>query len=148
MRKTNVRRHFRKVNGKIVPVRKHKRKIDKKLRKHNIGGFTRTRCPDCGEIVTIGISKGHLSGSCKTGKSLWEKDLGTEKRKNRGGDWNASGKIVPEKEYGETILIEDSKGKKYSTKNIGYVGARTLFDGEAIHGKDKKPDIKLDYEVK
>ena len=57
------------------------------------------------------------------------------------------GRITDKKKYGEHILIQDSKGNRYSTKNISPIGSRTIFDGDSIHGKNKKPDIIIDYEL-
>jgi len=86
------------------------------------------------------------------GKNDWDGDgvlnrKDCQPRNTMRQDPFATDKIIPNKRYGEHILIQDKTGKKYSTKNIGYIGARTLFDGEAIHGKEKKPDLIVDYEI-
>ena len=83
----------------------------------------------------------------KKTKGDWDGDGVTNKKDCQPRNPIRQDKIVSKKQYGEHILIQDSKGKKYSTKNIEPIGCRTMFDGDYIHGKNKKPDIILKYEL-
>jgi len=74
-------------------------------------------------------------------------DSEKEAEKYRKEEGLLRGRIVATKRYGEHILIQDKKGKKYDTKNISPIGCRGILDGELIHGKNKKPDLILNYEL-
>ena len=80
-------------------------------------------------------------GTVWMGNMIFDSEKEAEKEKI------LQGRIVATKQYGEHILIQDSTGQKYDTKNISPLGCRIIRDGELIHGKDKKPDLILDYEL-
>lgn len=85
------------------------------------------------------------TGSVWLGNMLFDNKKAAEKYRKH--QLIYKGRIVSTKPYGSHILIKDSKGKLYSTKNIAPIGCRILFDGIHIHGINKKPDIVVNYEL-
>lgn len=122
MKKTTVRRHLRKIGNKIVPVRRHKRKLNRM--KNDLSSGNERWINEDELVKEIANIFGVLDGSNAGDKEFWDKKQEFWKRKIH--DYK-SRKTVSGKKIWDELMPKARKLLKEEGEEVGYRYNENIF---------------------